>query len=84
LPKRDLKSKLLTLRRTSNPISSKLQSVGVMDKNKPGSANGKERRSGVDRRKVERRDPKRNSETGTLSTRTGERRQETRRKNDPK
>jgi hypothetical protein len=40
-----------------------------MDKSKPSSANGKERRSGTDRRKGERRDPERSAETGALSTR---------------
>jgi hypothetical protein len=60
------------------------QSIEIMDKNKQGSPNEKERRSGEDRRKVERRDPERNSESGALSTRTGERRQKTRRKNSVK
>lgn len=55
-----------------------------MDKNKPNVENGKERRSGTDRRKVERRNPERNVETGALSTRTHERRQTTRRKNSVK
>jgi hypothetical protein len=50
-----------------------------MEKDKPGSLNGKERRSGEDRRKVERRDPERAKEGGVLSTRKGERRRQSRR-----
>lgn len=53
-----------------------------MDKNKPSSANGKERRSGTDRRKGERRDPERDAETGSLSTRKSERRRHIRRVTD--
>ncbi|HEX8089863.1 MAG TPA: hypothetical protein VF762_13470 [Blastocatellia bacterium] len=55
-----------------------------MDKDKQGLANEKERRSGIDRRKAERRDPARSGETGALSTRTRERRQNTRRKSSVK
>ncbi|HVG21947.1 MAG TPA: hypothetical protein VNI02_23130 [Blastocatellia bacterium] len=55
-----------------------------MDKNKQSFENEKERRSGTDRRKAERRDQERNVETGALSTRTGERRQKTRRKSSVK
>jgi hypothetical protein len=55
-----------------------------MEKDKPNHTNGKERRSGTDRRKGERRDPERIAETGSLTTRTRERRQKTRRKNSVK
>jgi len=55
-----------------------------MASEKLGSANGKERRSGEDRRKVDRRDPGRDKQTGTLTTRIGERRKGERRKNHPK
>ncbi|MFP5261747.1 MAG: hypothetical protein ACLGJB_07555 [Blastocatellia bacterium] len=55
-----------------------------MDKDKPEVANEKERRSGMDRRKADRRDPARGAETGALSTRTRERRQNTRRKSSSK
>jgi hypothetical protein len=44
--------------------------------------NGKERRSGADRRQGERRTPPQQSEGGVLSTRKGERRQSPRRKTD--
>jgi len=55
-----------------------------MDKDKPNSLNGKDRRSGVERRKGDRRNPERNSETGVLTTRKRERRQKDRRKNTEK
>jgi hypothetical protein len=48
-----------------------------------GSSNGKDRRSGKDRRKVERRDPKRSGEKGILTTRVADRRTTTRRKAEP-
>ncbi|HKY05267.1 MAG TPA: hypothetical protein VJQ56_10280 [Blastocatellia bacterium] len=43
------------------------------------STNGKNRRSGVERRKADRRNPDRAPEAGVLTTRTGERRKRTRR-----
>jgi hypothetical protein len=55
-----------------------------MANEKPGSMNGKERRSGANRRKGERRNPERNIESGVLTTRTGERRKKDRRKSEPK
>jgi hypothetical protein len=55
-----------------------------MSKDKPNSLNGKNRRSGAERRKAERRDPDRDSETGALTTRKRERRQKVRRKNSVK
>ena len=44
--------------------------------------NGKERRSGGDRRQSDRRNPERRPDSGVLSTREGERRQTPRRKED--
>jgi hypothetical protein len=46
--------------------------------------NGKERRSGGDRRQSDRRNPERRPAKGVLSTREGERRQSPRRKADRK
>ena len=43
---------------------------------------GKERRSGNDRRQTDRRSPERRPDSGVLSTREGERRQSPRRKAD--
>jgi hypothetical protein len=48
-----------------------------------GSSNGKDRRSGKERRKVERRDPKRSGGKGILTTRAADRRKTTRRKAEP-
>jgi len=53
-----------------------------MEKDKPNSLNGKERRSGADRRKAERRAPEREDEGGVLSGRKGERRRQSRRTTD--
>ena len=50
----------------------------------PGEPNGKERRSGKDRRKSERRLPEPNSEAGVLTTRKAQRRSGGRRAADPK
>ncbi|HJQ24105.1 MAG TPA: hypothetical protein VKA60_09345 [Blastocatellia bacterium] len=44
--------------------------------------NGKERRTGRDRRQSDRRDPQQQPDGGVLSTRKGERRQTPRRKTD--
>ena len=52
-----------------------------MDKDQEENRPKEERRSGVDRRKEERRNPDRASETGVLSTRTGERRRPGERRN---
>lgn len=43
------------------------------------STNGKNRRSGAERRKAQRRNPDRAPETGVLTTRAGERRKKARR-----
>lgn len=48
------------------------------------NTNGKERRKGEDRRKGERRDSDRERREGVLTTRTGERRRQTRRAADQK
>ena len=53
-----------------------------MEKNKPNSLNGKERRSGADRRKAERRGAERENESGVLSQRQAERRRRKRRTTD--
>jgi hypothetical protein len=55
-----------------------------MENNKPKPLNGKERRSGADRRKSERRTPERENESGVLSERKGERRRQNRRTTDIK
>ena len=50
----------------------------------PGEPNGKERRTGKDRRKTERRATEPNTEAGVLTTRKSERRAGGRRAADPK
>jgi hypothetical protein len=58
--------------------------IEIMTQGKSGSWDGKERRSGTDRRKTDRRDPERNTGAGVLTTRSAERRQKDRRKGEPK
>lgn len=48
------------------------------------STNGKNRRSGAERRKAQRRDSDRTTEAGVLTTRAGERRKKARRAADTK
>jgi hypothetical protein len=57
-----------------------LSDAALMEKKKIDSPNGKERRSGPDRRKGDRRDSKQKTGRGVLTTRVTDRRKKSRRK----